>query len=172
MDTTLWSTYVGGGSVMQVTNQVTGMSYLLGQTVVAVGDQAKITPPNGVVVTSDAVTFPYYSNFITIGLPYQTTIQPMNPVIGNPQATSKGKKQKFSRVTLSLYEAIGGQVGTDVNHLHDIQYEPQDALFTGNLTRDLDADWEDEDTILIVHGEPFPFTLRSVVPRLSVAEEG
>jgi hypothetical protein len=101
----------------------------------------------------------------------------MNPVIASQQGTSKGKKQKFSRATFSLYESIGGQYGTDAGHLYDMNYGSNaqgnpPTLFTGNITRDLDGEWGDEDTILIVHSDPYPFTLRAVVPRLSVAEEG
>lgn len=174
IDSTGWGAYTSGGTVQQVTNQVTGMSYLMGKTVVAIGDNQVIFSG---IVTADTVVFGSYANLVTIGLPYKTTIEPMNPIIGTPQATSKGKKQKFSRVTLSLYESVGGLVGTDAAHLHSMNYGSSvqgnpPTLFTGNITRDLDGDWTDEDTIMIVHGDPFPFTLRSVVPRLSVAEEG
>ena len=174
IDSTIWDAYTSGGTVEQTTNQLTGLSYLLGQNVVAVGDEQVIFTG---AVTSDMVDFGSYANLISIGIPFKTIIEPMNPIIGNPQSTSKGKKQKFSRVTLSFYQSIGGLVGTGWKHLHAVDYG-QNALgnaatlFTGNITRDLDADWGDEDTILIVHGEPYPFTLRSVVPRLSVAEEG
>jgi hypothetical protein len=174
MDSTSFGVYTGGGTVMQVTNQVSGMSYLLGQTVTAVGDnQVIFSGP----VTADTVVFGSYANQITIGIPYQTTIQPMNPVLGNQQATSKGKKQKFTRATFSLYQSIGGQAGTDADHLYDLSYGPNSMgdpaeLFTGNITRDLDGEWGDDDTILIVHSDPYPLTLRSVTPRLSVAEEG
>jgi hypothetical protein len=123
------------------------------------------------------VDFPSYANLVTIGLPYTTTIEPMNPILGNQQNTTKGKKQKFSRATASLYQSIGGLAGTDDNHLHVIPYRNNTqgnspTLFTGDITFDLDGEWADHDTILIVHGEPFPFCLRSVAPRLSVAEEG
>lgn len=174
IDSTGWSVYTSGGTVEQVTNQVTGMSYLLGQTVVAIGDQQVIFQGP---VPSDTVVFGAYANQVTIGLPFTTTIQPMNPVIGSPQATSKGKKQKFSRATLSLYESIGGLVGIDGQHLYDIDYGANSlgnppSLTTGNITVDLDGDWGDEDTILVVHSDPYPFCLRSVTPRLSVADEG
>lgn len=174
IDSSSWGFYTSGGTVEQVTNQLTGMSYLLGQTVVAIGDEQVIFEG---LVSSDTVAFGSYANQVTIGLPFQTTIQPMNPIIGTPQATSKGKKQKFSRVTLSMYESVGGKVGTDASHLHAISYGQNSIgnppkLFTGNVTRDLDGDWTDEDTILIVQSDPYPFTLRGVVPRLSVAEEG
>jgi hypothetical protein len=174
IDSTGWNAYTSGGTTEQVTNEVTGTNYLLGKTVIVVGDgQVIFSGP----VTGNTLNFGSYANFVTFGLPYTTTIEPMNPVIGTPQATSKGKRQKFHRVTLSLYESVGGQVGTDASHLHAINYGQNSlgnppTLFTGTVTRDLDGDWDDQDTILIVHSDPYPFTLRSVVPRLSVAEEG
>jgi hypothetical protein len=178
MDSTSFGVYAGGGTVKQVTNQVTGMSYLLGQTVTAIGDTEIIF--NG-IVTADTVVFGSYANQITIGLPYTTTIQPMNPIIGSPQSTSKSKKQKFTRTNLSLYQSVGGRVGTDAGHLYAIDYGQGNppvkagtppALYTGNVINDLDGDWGDESTIMIVHSDPYPFTLRSVEPRLSASEEG
>jgi hypothetical protein len=41
------------------------------------------------------------------------------------------------------------------------------AMFTGELTRDLDADWSDESTIFITQCEPLPFTLRGLAIRES-----
>ena len=178
-DSTAWGAYTGGGTVEQVTNQVTGMSYLMGQNVTAVGDEAVIFTG---IVTADTVVFGSYANQITIGLPYTSTIEPMNPVLGDLKNTSKSKRQKFPRVNLSMFESVGGMVGTDANHLYKIDYTqgtpnplPPGSpamLFTGNVINDLDAEWTDEGTIHIVHSDPFPFTLRSVTPRLSVAEEG
>jgi hypothetical protein len=178
-DSTAWGAYTGGGTVEQVTNQITGMSYLLGQTVVAVGDEQVIFTG---IVTADTVVFGSYANLITIGLPYTSTIEPMNPILGDQKQTSKSKRQKFTRVNLSMFESIGGMVGTDANHLYSIDYTQGTpnplppgspaTLFTGNVINDLDSEWTDEGTIHIVHSDPFPFCLRSVTPRLSVAEEG
>jgi hypothetical protein len=178
-DSTAWGAYTGGGTVEQVTNQVTGMSYLMGQKVTAVGDEAVIFTG---IVTADAVVFGSYANQIAIGLPYSSTIEPMNPVLGDQKNTSKSKRQKFTRVNLSMFESVGGMVGTDASHLYNIDYTQGTpnpippgspaTLFTGNVINDLDAEWTDEGTIHIVHSDPFPYTLRSVTPRLSVAEEG
>jgi hypothetical protein len=178
-DSTAWGAYTGGGTVEQVTNQVTGMSYLMGQNVTAVGDEAVIFTG---IVTADAVVFGSYANQIAIGLPYSSTIEPMNPVLGDQKNTSKSKRQKFTRVNLSMFESIGGMVGTDSTHIYSIDYTQGTpnplppgspaTLFTGNVINDLDAEWTDEGTIHIVHSDPFPYTLRSVTPRLSVAEEG
>jgi hypothetical protein len=173
IDSTAWGVYTSGGTCEQVTNQLSGMSYLLGQNVIAVGDVQVIFEGT---VAEDTVTLGAYANSIAIGLPFTSTLQPLNPVLGNQQNTSKGKRQKFSRATISLYEAVGGEIGVDASHLYSINYEQTQGnpptLFTGAATNDLDGDWGDTDTIMIVHSDPFPFTVRAIEPRLSVAEEG
>ena len=171
----IWSPYTSGGTATPVTNTITGAAYLQGETAVAVGDGAKIW--RGTVPASGSVTFPFYANLITIGLPFTTTIEPMNPILGTREQTSKGKRQKISRATFSLYQSIGGKYGDDQAHLHALAYGSgakglQPQLFTGNITRDLDGEWEDEATISVVHDEPFPFCLRAIIPRIDVAEAG
>jgi len=172
MDSTLFGVYGGsGGTVMQVTNQVTGMTYLMGKQVVAVGDGTLILPP-GTTVTSDTLTFMYYCNQIVVGLPFTTTIQPSNPVISTPTHTTRGMKQKLDRVTLSLWQSMGGQFGTDLAHMYDIVYGPgtqgqQPEMSTSEYTRDLDANWDDASTFFIRQSDPFPFTLRGLVMRMS-----
>jgi hypothetical protein len=174
MDSTSFGAYAGGGTAMQVTNQVTGMSYLMGQQVTAVGDGAIILQPTA--VTSDTVNFPYFCNLITIGLPYQMTVQPTNPVLSSQGGTTRGMKQKLNRVTLSLYESMGGQCGTDLQHMYDITYGPgafagTPGMSTGEYTRDVDGDWGDESTFYIRQNQPFPFTLRGLVWRDSANQD-
>jgi len=170
VDSTTWGAYIGGGTALPVTNEVTGMTYLLGQTVTAVGDQQLILPPT--VVTGDTLTFQYYCAQITVGLPYTVTVQPSNPVVSAQANTTRGMRQKLSRVTLSLYQSMGGQYGTDPAHMYDITYGTgtklqQPAMSTFEVTRDMDADWDDESTFIITQSDPFPFTLRGLVFRMS-----
>jgi hypothetical protein len=174
IDATGWGVYSGGGTVSQVQNYVTGMSYLLGNQVTAVGDGAVILQPTE--VTSDQVNFPYYANLITIGLPYTTTIQPTNPVLSQQSATTRGMRQKLNRVTISLYESMGGQMGTDFSYLYPIEYgtgtmaQPP-SMFSGEVTRDVDADWEEQDKFIVQQSDPLPFTLRGVVFRLTANQD-
>lgn len=175
MDTTAFSAYTGGGTVKAVTNTVTGLSYLLGNTVTAVGDNALILlPPT--VVTSDSITFPYYSNVITIGIPYQYILQPTNPVLSSQGATTRGMPQKLNRVTLSVYQSMGGQVGTDLGHMYDLNYGPGSlaqtpSMSTKSITPDIDGDWSEESTLFITQDDPLPFTLRGIVFRMSVNQD-
>lgn len=170
MDSTAFGVYTSGGTATRVKNQVSGMNYLLGNTVVAVGDGAKILTPT--VVTSDVVAFPVYANLITIGIPYKTTIQPTNPVLSSTAATTRGMPQKLNRVSLSIYQSIGGQYGTDPAHMYDMTYGAgtmgaTPTLSTTLLTRDVDGDWTEEDKFFVTHDDPFPFTLRGIIFRLT-----
>lgn len=124
VDSTAWGPYIGGGTTLPVTNEVTGMNYLLGRSVVAVGDCNLILPPT--VVTGNTMTFDYYCAKIVIGLPYRTTIQPTNPVISSPTFSTRGQKQKLNRATISLYQSLGGKYGIqDVpEHMYEIDYGP------------------------------------------------
>lgn len=174
MDTTSFGTYTSGGKVAQVANQVTGMSYLMGNTVVAVGDGAQILEPT--VVTSDVLTFPYYANLITIGIPYQMTIQPTNPVLSSQAATTRGMPQKLNRVSLSVYKAMGGQYGQNLSHMYELIYgtgteSKNPSLYTGLITADMDCDWSEESTFYVTQDVPFPFTLRGIVFRMSANQD-
>ena len=174
MDSTAFGAYTGGGIVKHVSNQVTGLSYLLGQEVVATGDGALILSPT--VVTSDTMTFDYYYNLLTIGIPYEMILRPTNPTLSTQSSTTGGMPQKLSRVTISLYQSMGGQYGTDLDHMYDITYGtgtmgqvPQ--MSTAEFTRDMDADWSEESTFYITHDDPLPFTVRGLVMRMSVNQD-
>jgi hypothetical protein len=175
IDSTLWGVYTSGGTVKQVTNQVTGMSYLLGNEVVAVGDNALIMPRTfpPTLVTDDTVTFPYYANRITIGIPYDYVLQPTNPVLSSQGATTRGMPQKLNRVTLSLYQAMNGEYGQDLDHMYDISYArpAPPALHTEEVTVDMDDDWSEESTFYVRQGDPLPFTLRGIVFRMSANQD-
>lgn len=171
VDSLAWTAYQSGGVAKQVTNEVTGMSYLIGNNVKAVGDGSLIL--DSTEVTSDTVMFDYYANQITIGIPYQITIQPTNPVISSQGFSTRGAQQKISSVVISLYQSMGGQYGTDLAHMYDITYGPGTQGQTpgmstfDSLVRDMDADWTNESTFFITQDDPFPFTLRGLVWSLS-----
>lgn len=175
MDSTAFNAYISGGIVKKVFNQVTGLSYLLGNTVVATGDGAIILQPT--VVTSDSITFPYYSNLITIGIPYTMTVQPTNPVLSGQGATTRSMPQKINRISLSLYESMGGLYGQDLGHMYPITYGPgargkTPAMSTfDSVVRDTDDDWSDQSTFFVTQSDPLPFTLRGIVFRMSANQD-
>lgn len=48
---------------------------------------------------------------------------------------------------------------------------PGGTMPSVELTRDLNADWDDESTFYITQSEPFPFTLRGIVMRMSYNQD-
>jgi hypothetical protein len=66
---------------------------------------------------------------------------------------------------------MGGQFGSDPDHMYDITYGPgtmgqQPQMRTTELNRDMDSDWNSESTLYITQSDPLPFTLRGLVMSL------
>ena len=100
------------------------------------------------------------------------TVQPTDPVMNTGTTTTRGMKQKINRVTLSLYQSMGGQYGDDPNHMYDIVYDPgtrgkTPQMNTAEITRDNDGDWGDYTTFYVTQDDPLPFTLLGMVMRMS-----
>ena len=170
IDSSTWTAYVSDGTATKVTNEVTGLSHLEGKDVVALGDGAFIFEG---IVASGSLQFDYYCNLIHVGLPFTTTIKPMNPNIGSQQSTTRGKKQKINKATLCFYETVGCKIGMDEDHLYEVPFGTgiQPSLFTGDKTIDLAGNWDDQATLCIAHDNPLPFTLKAIIPRLNVNED-
>lgn len=165
------SSYTGNPGAV---NTITGLQYLAGQTVVAVGDGSKLSV-NGqssfVVPSSGQLTFDTYANQITVGIPYHQIIKPTQLVVASQGGSSRGMKQKLRRVTLSIYQGIGGMCGTENGYMYQIPYGESylggpPAMFTGEVTVDIDCDWDAHSNLIIQNDAPFPFTLRGLVARL------
>jgi hypothetical protein len=104
------------------------------------------------------------------------TVQPTNPVLSSQGGTTRGMPQKLNRVTLSLYQAMGGKYGEDCGHMYDLGYGPgamakTPLMSTFEVTRDMDCDWSEESTFFVTQDDPLPFTLRGVVFRMSVNQD-
>jgi hypothetical protein len=139
-----------------------------------VGDGCKIF--TGIVPSNGILNFSTYANLITAGLPYKMRVKPTKPILTAQGMTSRGMKQKLNRVTLSIYQGIGGQMGIDKDHLYDIEYGASSyggdpTMFTGEITRDIEGDFEEKIEYVIENDEPFPFTLRGIVFRMSINQD-
>jgi hypothetical protein len=173
-DSRTWGVYAGGGTVNNVQRIVSGLSYLMGETVSGNIDGAAVTP---FVVTADTQDLGFFGHVVNIGLPYISTIIPMKLHHLSRQGTSRGKKQKMSRVTLCFYETVGCKCGPNQDSLEPILEEipmgmaTQPAMFTGDVQYDFPGDWDDTTDLVIVHDQPLPFTITGFVPRFNFDEE-
>ena len=110
VDSTGWTPYTSGGWAKKVTNTLTGLSYLEGE-MVDIAIEGEYCLPQQKVVSGTVNLGFYYSGKISVGIPYKATIQTMKLNAGSQQGSSRGKRQKINRVTLILYETIGGKYG-------------------------------------------------------------
>lgn len=172
IDSSDWDAYTDEGTAKAVTDHLHGLTHLAEQTVVVIGDGA-IVYQGLVAANGDVPSFSFYVNIVTIGLPFVSTIEPMNPILNSQQNTSRGAKQKIRRATFCFYETTECKFGLKSTKLYEIpEFDTggAPALFTGDITKDLPGEWADEATICIVHDTPFPFTLKAIIPRLDAHE--
>jgi hypothetical protein len=149
------------------TSTITGLDHLEGEEVAVLADGEV---QSSKTVASGQITLDSAASKVHVGLSYDTIIEPMNPIAGSNQGTPKGKKQKINRLTMAFNESAGGRFGVDQTHLHDIPFEDETVLYSGDITVDLDGNWSEDATIAIVHSDPLPFTLKCIVPHISSNE--
>lgn len=154
-----------GGSIEQVKKTITA-SHLANETVQVVADGAVHQD-----VTADAsgnITLSRYANVIHAGISYEGYIQPM-------KISYRGKVKRVNQLTLSLYRALGGQVGPDEDTLQTIIYRTGSdlmgnppALFSGDKTVDFRGNYEEDGNILIKQHQPLPMTVLGINPEFKV----
>lgn len=151
-------------------NKITGLNVLSGETVNAVFThdenlehwlQLKVSD-NGVL------ELPYVVKDIKVGLPYETQIVTLNieqklPGIG----TIQGKEKQLVGVNLRVMNSHSGKIGQSYRMLNKIPYR-NEKLVTGDIKCDIPGDRNIEGRLYIVHSEPTPFTLLSLVREVSL----
>lgn len=171
-DSSAWGTYTSGGTVKAVKKAIsTGLDHLEGKTVDVVVDGAVLPQKT---VSSGAIDLDgFYGNKIHVGLHYDTIIKTMKLHAGSQTGTSRGKKQKINKATFLFHETVGCQYGIDEDNLFDVPftYGDQPSLVTDDIDVDIEGDWDDEAELYILHDKPLPFTLKGIIPRVSVNDD-
>lgn len=170
IDSSGWGAYTSGGSVQKVTNSPSGLDHLEGEAVSVLIDGAvHSTEP---VVTGGEIQLAWYGNKIHAGLGYSSVLEPMKIHLGTEGGTSRGKKQRITRLTVSFYETVGAKAGPDEDNLKSIPFGTgvQPSLFTGDKDFEMDGDWGNEATICLVQDQPLPMTVLALIPRVTIDE--
>ena len=134
---------------------IEGLTHLVGQTVQVLGDglaqATKVVNGSGVIIA--ATTASKYQ----VGVGYTATVKPMKlDLNGMGLAITK----KINRGVFSVFETIGGEVGTSTSKLHDIPTGTA-ALFTGSKEIPLSGGYSREGDILARQTQPLPLTVLS-----------
>ncbi len=133
---------------------IRGLGHLEGETVQVLGDGLVQATR---VVSSAAITAESAANKYQVGLGYTATVKPMKlDLNGMGLAITK----KINRGVFSVFETIGGEVGTSTSKLHDIPTGTA-ALFTGSKEIPLSGGYSREGDILARQTQPLPMTVLS-----------
>lgn len=117
----LWAGACTGGTVERVSNIVTGLTHLEGETVITSGDGAAVATE---VVASGQVTLDVYCNRIHTGLPYTAHIETM------PIAEARNKLKVIKKVFGMFYGTVDAQMGTDTGNLREVIWEGTPTMDT------------------------------------------
>lgn len=169
--------YTSGGTVERVTNSVTGLTHLAGESVAVLLDGQ---PTTGIVSLGGVYTVGlykdrYYHNTITVGRPYTSKLSPMRPEVRTSSGSLQGRKKKITYCGLRLYQSYGGWIGTDADDLTEIDYSKRGdaanadvALVTDDLYEPHAGGWQDKGDIYIETATPLPFNVTAIMFGLEV----
>lgn len=151
---------------------ITGLGHLRNLTVSVLVDGATY-PPTPVVnhpthgwsVELDMIP----ASWVSVGLPYQTIIEPMRIEAGASDGTAQGRVKKIARVMIRYINSLQFRVGRNDNDLSFIRLrDPGDPMDTGLSPKS--GDWfgsvggySHEASVVIETSEPIPLTVSAIV---------
>ena len=156
------------------TTSIAGLDHLEGQTVKVWADGA-IHPD--ATVTSGAITLEAEASVVQVGLGYTHRFKSLKIEGGTAVGTALGKPKRITGITFILLNSHTLSFGPDLETLDEIDFrEVEDAmdsgvpLFTGEVFREFDGNWETDSRIVIESDDPCPFGLLALAPEVTVNE--
>jgi hypothetical protein len=201
IDSTGFGEYISGGSFVQVTNILSGLDHLEGETIQIVGDAGYV---GDYVVSGGVVNLDDYYNIILGGLQYVSMLQPMYLEPTGGESTPMGKKKSVDMAVLSFYKTIEGLIGTVIDksddralkanpskfkiggdYRSDINYKVEELNFrktsdvlgyqidayTGQKLAYVPTSWHRIQGFFIVQNLPLPMTILSMALDMKIGKE-
>jgi len=170
---------VRGYSVWTNVTSVSGLTQLIGRSVVGVADGVVVGPFT--VTGGGAVTGLPSSSKITLGLPFTPQLQTLALDLGEP--TVQSKRKKLPAITMRVSDTLGLQVGTTFANLvtvKDFQLNsiPSQSngvalvtdLVAGDGRQILDQLWQEVGQLCIQQNLPYPATILGIMPEVVVGD--
>lgn len=154
--------------VERVENTFSGASHLALVECAVYGDGGaigNITPD-----ASGGFVAPSYYNTLHIGLPYSSVIVPMKFEAGATLGTAQGEVQRVHRLAVKVYKSLPFQYGSSEDDLHDLPFEVNSELYSGDLSIEFDGGYDFPQDVYIVQSLPNPLTVLSIMPKLETVE--
>jgi hypothetical protein len=157
---------------------ITGLEHLEGETVQVIVDGAQQSDK---VVSLGQITIDKAGTRVVVGLPYEYKGSPMRLDTNTANGTTHGSLKNIHELVISFYKTLNAKYGDgtkqyDINWRTTENYDNPPNLFTGDIgsaddsknTINFDGGFSIKDTIVISGTDPFPCTVRAIIPRLEV----
>jgi hypothetical protein len=148
---------------------VTGLDHLEGEEVVIRADGGTHPPRT---VAGGQITLDYAASVVVAGLAYTPLLQPMKSEVQMPDGSSRGRKFRASRLVLSVYRTLGGQITHDPTSGQYTAIPFRDAadpigepppLKTDDVEWDVDSPHQSAVNVAIRQTDPQPLNLLAMV---------
>jgi hypothetical protein len=157
------------------TKTLTGLKRFAGKTIRVFADGA--AEPALQVDNTGTAELQESITKVHIGLPYRSVFSPNTRQLP-ANGTSKGKKHRIEKVTLQLYNSIGGRTGTTEEKTEQLITQRFGSYllgsapepFTGDIDITVSGNIDTEGKLIILHDDPVPFTLLALVERVAILE--
>ena len=165
--------YVDAGYIYHGTakDTLTGLQWLTGKTVSVLADGNVLADMR--VNESGVLQLPKAFSKITVGLPFESTIQTMPIEFSVQDGSYMGRKKRVSRMTILFRDTRGGLYGVGEKRLDAIKwrstekYDSPIALYSGKRHVVIpSASYEDTVYLTIKQTDPLPMTILSIVPEV------
>ncbi len=153
------------------TNQISGLGFLQGRTVQAVGDGSVY--PSAIIGSDGIYRFPIGTqvSMADIGIGFTATLITMRPDLQNPTQTIQGLKKRF----VTAYARLLGTQGVIINGQRVSIRTPQNPMDTAvpEFTEDVhirNLGYDRNGRIQVQSDEPVPCTVLAIYGQLEIAD--
>jgi hypothetical protein len=163
----------GEWTLTEPTTEVTGLEHLEGMEVVGIAD-GNVQPRQIVVDGTYQIQVP--ATAITVGLPYQCTLQTMRLDVQADGGTIQGKRKRIAAVTARVLAARGLFMGQTEDTLIEYKQRNNEAmgepiqLQTGDQRVVLPPNFNLEGQMVFKVCDPVPATVLGVIPEIQLGD--
>lgn len=154
---------------------ISGLDHLEGETVTILADGAALPSDT---VSGGSITLPNSYSVVTVGLGYNSDIEPVYQEGGSRLGVTQMNMAKITQLGLRLYETLNLKIGSDSSNLKTVNFrtgsdlmDNTPALYTGDKLLDFDDDWELNYNVYIRQDLPYPMTIVSLLFKAEVSDQ-
>lgn len=150
------SIYVG-----EAATEIDGLDHLEGMTVNAIADGFPIA---NMVVTDGQITLDHPASIVTVGLPFTSTLELLDPEFGNVEQSSAARAKSVEEIVIRFQDTLNASInGVPIpfRNVGDLM-DTETLAFTGDK-KVKSLGWRSPNNILITSDSPTPFTVLGVI---------